>query len=138
MHGVGGEEVGDAQVAAQFSVQYAAACAVHRGGVGLADIEPRRARDPEFAQLARAVKVNVEPAWPGHVSPGRVTLQTARNGAVSLLVDKLPGSAARPLGDATGDHTIARLGLDTRLCRYSTSAATASVIVGCFQVKPSA
>jgi 2-methylcitrate dehydratase PrpD len=103
MHRIVGKQFdpsGDAQVAAQFSVQYAAACAVHRGGVGLADIEPLRAGDPAFAALARSVKVGVEPAWPGHVSPGRVTLKTAGHGALSLLVESLPGSAARPLSDA--------------------------------------
>lgn len=91
---------GDAQVAAQFSVQYAAACAVHRGGVTLADIDPVRATDRAFAEKARAVAVGIDPDWPGQVSPGRVTLNTARHGALSLLVDRLPGSAARPLSDA--------------------------------------
>lgn len=91
---------GDAQVAAQFSVQYAAACTLRHGSVRLADIDPVRARDPSLAAAARAVKVDIEPDWPGQVSPARVTLRTRHLGTVSALVERLPGSASRPLDDA--------------------------------------
>lgn len=97
--GGGFDPSGDAQVAGQFSVQYAAACAVYRGGMGLAEIEPARVTDNDFAGHVGSVAVAVEPSWPGHVSPGRVTLATSR-GPVSRLVEQIPGSAERPLSDA--------------------------------------
>lgn len=102
MYGIVGaafDPSGDAQVAAQFSVQYAAASAVHRGNLTLADIEPNKVRDTEFGRLVRAVKVHVESEWPGQVAPGKVTLTTRHQKRLTHLVDKLPGSAARPLDD---------------------------------------
>ncbi len=90
---------GDAQVSGQFSVQYAAACAVYRGGMGLSDIVAERVCDAEFRTKVQAVGVDVESSWPGHVSPGRVTLKTAR-GSFSRQVEQVPGSSDRPLSDA--------------------------------------
>ncbi len=90
---------GDAQVAGQFSVQYAAACAVYRGRMTLGEIEPDRVCDAAFGEKVRAVAVDIDNAWPGHVAPARVTLATAQ-GKVSRFVEQIPGSAERPLSDA--------------------------------------
>lgn len=90
---------GDAQVAGQFSVQYAAACAVYRGRMGLGEIESDRVREADFADKVRAVAVGIDADWPGHVTPARVTLATAQ-GSVSRLVEQIPGGAERPLSDA--------------------------------------
>lgn len=91
---------GDAQVAGQFSIQYAVARALERPSLGLDDIEPETVREAQIGRRARSVTIRIEPAWPGKVSPAAVAVRTARHGVLSRTVDKLPGSAERPLSDA--------------------------------------
>lgn len=50
----------DPRVAAQFSVQYAIACALQRGRFTLADINAEAAQDPRIVALARSIEVVVD------------------------------------------------------------------------------
>jgi 2-methylcitrate dehydratase PrpD len=87
----------DPQVSAQFSVQYAVACAALLGRFSLADIDPAKARDAAAMARARKVTVKVEESWPGHIVPSAVTLRTKAGGDFTKLVDVLPGSPENPL-----------------------------------------
>lgn len=90
---------GDAQVAAQFSVQYAAACAIDHGSVELTDVDADHVRQGQAARLARSIKVSVDDSWPGQVGPGAVRIQAKDGRTIERRVDQLPGSVERPLSD---------------------------------------
>ncbi|MCW5750386.1 MAG: MmgE/PrpD family protein [Alphaproteobacteria bacterium] len=90
---------GDAQVAGQFSIQYAVARGLAASAPGLEEIQPDNVRDPQIGRLARSVAIRIEPSWPGKLTPAAVAIRTARHGVLSRIVDRLPGSAERPLSD---------------------------------------
>lgn len=93
---VGGEfEPHGSQVAAQFSVRYAIACAIHRGGFTLADLEPAAMRDPAVLQTVRRVAVAVDES---SESTRACVLSLEAGGAMhTLRTDTAPGSPACPM-----------------------------------------
>ncbi len=88
----------DAQVTAQFSVQYAVACAALRQRFTLAEIEEDVCLEPSLMDRAQRVEVGTDPSWPGQTAPASVSLRTQRGDVVSKRVDDLPGTSANPLG----------------------------------------
>ncbi len=88
----------DAQVAAQFSVQYSVASAVRRGSVGLDDLTIKAALEPEVRALASQVRVEVDQGNPGLLAPATVILETAK-GPCEEEVLAIPGSCDAPLSD---------------------------------------
>ena len=94
----------DAQVAAQFSIQYAVACAALRHQFTLAELDTTLACDPSLRKRAQSVTVDVEKSWPGQTAPAEVSLETRTHGIVSRRVDELPGTRANPLTRAELDR----------------------------------
>lgn len=87
----------DAQVAAQFSIQYAVASATRYRRFTLAELDPALTGDPALGAQARAVDVGTDDTWPGQTAPAAVTIVTRDHGALSARIDTLPGSPERPL-----------------------------------------
>lgn len=92
------DPAGDAQVAAQFSVQYSVACAVRRGTVGLDDLSSESAREPAIIDFARRIDVEIDNGAIGFLAPATVSLQTDR-GWFEVTLNAAPGSVDAPLTD---------------------------------------
>ena len=87
------------QVAAQFSVQYALACALARGTLDIVDILEPSATDPRLVALASRVRVTVDEHNVNNYCPATVRV-TLRNGdTLSETIEILRGGAERPLTD---------------------------------------
>lgn len=85
------------ETAAQFSVQYALASVLARGGLSVADLQPQRAAEPGVVALARRIRVAADPALGEGLAPAIVRLAT-RDGTVLEQVGRhLPGSPGQPL-----------------------------------------
>lgn len=87
----------DPQVSAQFSVQYAVACALLRRRFALADIAEREVCDLAVGEFARRIKVVVDVANDGLLGPARVTVKTHSGQCVTQRVRQVRGSLAQPL-----------------------------------------
>ncbi len=102
----------DPQVSAQFSIRYSIACAVLRGRLGLAEIEPQAALDPALRSFAARVSVRPEPSFTGTRAPVVLRVASHRHGLLERRIDHVPGSAEAPLGpaaiDAKFDECFAR------------------------------
>ena len=86
----------DPQVAAQFSIQYAAACAVLLRRFTLSELEDASVRDPTIGELAQRVVVTVDANNSGGVAPAEARI-FLRDGTVhSKVVRQLKGSAGIP------------------------------------------
>jgi len=94
------DPAGNAQVAAQFSVQYSVACALLRGRLGVAEIQPDAALDPAAIALAKKVEVVIDDARAGQLAPAEVELQTSSHGTLRRRIESLPGSPESPLSAA--------------------------------------
>lgn len=94
------DPAGNAQVAAQFSVQYSVACALLHRRLGVAEIQPGAARDPAALALARKVTVVIDDERAGQLAPAEVELQTASRGWFKRRIAELPGSPEFPLSEA--------------------------------------
>lgn len=91
------EPGGNPQVAAQFSVRYGIACALLRGGVGLAEIDPAVAIDPQLVEFAQRVKVEIDESSEGRLAPAGVSI-VMKDGSVHRHdVTDVPGTAGNPL-----------------------------------------
>ncbi|TWA57335.1 2-methylcitrate dehydratase PrpD [Azospirillum baldaniorum] len=90
---------GDPAVTAQFSLRYALATLIRRGGFGLADLRPEAVRDPRVAPLADAMVIRVDPAFAG-LAPAEVRLLIADGRRLVERREHWPGSAAAPLDRA--------------------------------------
>jgi len=121
---------GNPQVAAQFSVQYSVACALLRGRLGVAEIQPDAACDPAALALARKVEVVIDDARAGQLAPAEVELHTASRGWLKRRVEALPGSPENPLSDAElrekvlecmslGSHPLSRAQVDALSARVA-------------------
>ncbi|MBK8742522.1 MAG: MmgE/PrpD family protein [Betaproteobacteria bacterium] len=89
---------GNPQIAAQFSVQYSVASALLRGHLGVADIQPDAARDPEVLAFARTVHVTVDPALEDPSSmAAELIIGTRGKGVLRRRVADLPGTPEYPL-----------------------------------------
>ncbi len=102
----------DPQVSAQFSLPYSIACALLRGRLGLAEIDPEAALDPALRALAARVTMRAEPAFTGTRAPVVLRVASRRHGLLEQRVDHVPGSDQAPLGaaaiDAKFDECLAR------------------------------
>jgi 2-methylcitrate dehydratase PrpD len=86
------------QVAAQFSVQYSIASALLRGHLGVADIQPDAARDPELVAYARSIAVRVDETLTNPSSmAATVVIDTRSRGLLTRTIEHLPGSPEFPL-----------------------------------------
>jgi 2-methylcitrate dehydratase PrpD len=90
---------GNAQVAAQFSVQYSVACAIHHRRLGIAQIQPEAARNPEVVSLARKVEVVIDDVRAGQLAPAEVEIHTRSRGWLKRRIAALPGSPESPLSE---------------------------------------
>lgn len=100
MHRLVGAEfnpAGDAQAAAQFSIQYSIACAIIRRKFGVAEIEEQVIHDSSIGALARKVKVIVDDANRGTRGPMVLRVVCADGRIFSCQVDHEPGSIQSPL-----------------------------------------
>jgi 2-methylcitrate dehydratase PrpD len=93
----------DAQVTAQFSVQYAVACAASKQRFTLAEIEEDVCLEPSLVARAQRIAVDTDPDWPGETAPARVTLRPQGRAPLVRRVDALPGTAANPMSAAELD-----------------------------------
>ncbi|MCE2946538.1 MAG: MmgE/PrpD family protein [bacterium] len=93
----------DPQVSAQFSIRYSVACAMLRGRLGLAEIDPATALDPALRRFAAKVTVRAEPAFTGTRAPVVLRVASRRHGLLERRVDHVPGSDESPLDAATID-----------------------------------
>jgi len=91
----------NAQIAAQFSIQYSIASALLRGHVGVADILPAAARDATVGEFARTIEVTVDEALGNtSVMAADVIIGTRSKGVLRRNVTDLPGSPEYPLREA--------------------------------------
>ena len=84
-----------AQVDAQFSLQYVIAAAVCRGRLGVAEFQEDALRDPVVKDVARRVRVLVDPA-----REGCVEMRVKGGGTFSLCVPVARGHPKRPFTEA--------------------------------------
>lgn len=91
---------GDAQVAAQFSIRYSAACVLVRRRLGLAEIQAAAARDPEINRHVGKVSLRVDATLTGSRGPVVIRLRSKRHGEFSTTVAHVPGSRETPLTEA--------------------------------------
>jgi 2-methylcitrate dehydratase PrpD len=89
----------NAQVSAQFSAQYAVACALLRGGFDLADIEPERIGEPDVQALMRRVEVLCDSQGGRDFAPATITVRTWRGQTLTSRIDRIPGGSAAPFSD---------------------------------------
>ena len=91
---------GDAQVAAQFSIRYSAACVLVRRRLGLAEIQEAAARDPEINRHVGKVTLQIDPTLTSSRGPVVIRLRTQRHGELATTVAHVPGSREAPLTEA--------------------------------------
>ena len=87
------------QVAAQFSAQYSVACAAMKGRLGLAEIDPEAARNPDVIALAHRVQIEVDETNKGQLVPAEVELLLDSGARLSKCISALPGSPESPLSE---------------------------------------
>ena len=91
-------------LAAKFSMQFAMACAVVAGRVGLAELTDDFVRRPDIQALMRKVFItldrNYDPQTPGAAYEDRVTLQVRGAAPRSRAVHRATGHAQQPLTPA--------------------------------------
>jgi 2-methylcitrate dehydratase PrpD len=93
----------DPQVAAQFSIRYSAACMLVRHKLGLAEIQPEAAFDPEINRHVHKVHVVVDPTRSGDRGPVDVEMVTTSGQRFACTVAHVPGSDESPLSPAEID-----------------------------------
>ena len=91
---------GDAQVAAQFSIRYSAACVLVRRRLGLAEIQEAAARDPEINRHVGKVTLQIDPTLTSSRGPVVIRLRSKRHGELATTVAHVPGSREAPLTEA--------------------------------------
>ncbi len=94
------DPTGNPQVTAQFSAQYSVASAILRRRLGLAEIEDAAVLDPEIGQLARRVKVTVDPANTEKFAPTEILVRTKGHGEIRRRMTQVPGTPENPMSDA--------------------------------------
>ncbi|MGI9411917.1 MAG: MmgE/PrpD family protein [Hyphomicrobiaceae bacterium] len=86
------------QVAAQFSVKYSIACAIERGQLGIAEIQPDVIADPTINTLAKKVSVDVAQDWPGKFAPCDLEITTRDGRRLTHHAAHTPGTRENPMG----------------------------------------
>lgn len=88
---------GDAQVAAQFNLNYSIACVLVRRRLGLAEIQPDAARDPTIAAHMGKITLKVDERQTGTRGPVELRMRTRTHGEVSCRIEDVAGSKGRPI-----------------------------------------
>lgn len=88
---------GDAEVTAQFCVQYAVAATLAKRGFTVAQIEPAAVLDPALRSLISRVRVRIDHDSPGRMTPATVTVLLRDGREFGRTVTALPGSVDLPL-----------------------------------------
>lgn len=90
----------NAQVTAQFSLQYALASIALRGRLGVSELAAEAVRDRRIAEFVPRIVVIVDEQNSNELAPATVRMRL-RSGAVSTLtVQRMPGGADAPLSVA--------------------------------------
>ena len=88
------------QVAAQFSIQYSIAAVLTHGRLGVREISSVAASDPAIGELARRIRVVVDPQNPNNYAPVKLKLVRTDGTVIEQEVADYRGSEALPLTDA--------------------------------------
>ena len=84
------------QVSAQFSVQYAMACALLRRRMSVADLEDKAIFDPAIKAITGKVRVTVDEKLTSSRAPASVSITTTKHGTLSRTTEKFPWSPDDP------------------------------------------
>ena len=84
------------QVSAQFSVQYAMACALARRRMSVADLEESAILDPAIREIAQRVKIVVDDANKSSRNPSTVSMTTRQHGTITRTTEMFPWSPQDP------------------------------------------
>jgi 2-methylcitrate dehydratase PrpD len=84
------------QVSAQFSVQYAIACALLRRRMSVADLEDAAIHDPAIKAIAARIRITVDDTLKSSRAPASVSMTTAKHGTLSRTTEKFPWSPQDP------------------------------------------
>jgi len=87
------------QVTAQFSVQYALACAVLFQRFGLDELSSDVILDPRIKDMAARVRVSVDETNSGVMAPATVTIHTNSGATFTKTIEAVPGTPELPLDD---------------------------------------
>jgi 2-methylcitrate dehydratase PrpD len=96
------------QVSAQFSVQYAVACAVLRRGLGIQDISEPAIFDPRIRALTDRIEVVVDESHTGNRIPATISIETRSKGTLVRRADRFPWG----IDDAPSDAALQSKALD--------------------------
>ncbi len=88
---------GDLEVTAQFSAQYTIATTLLRGAFTAADLAPDRVLDTRVHALIGKIKVSIDNASTGRLSPATVVITPVGGPPLSRTVSALPGGLELPL-----------------------------------------
>ena len=89
------------QIAAQFSVQYSVASAILRRALGVREIQPEAATDPDVVRFARTVRVTIDESMQDAASmAAEVAIKTRDGATLRRRIEHLPGSLENPLSEA--------------------------------------
>ncbi|MEO7727012.1 MAG: MmgE/PrpD family protein [Burkholderiales bacterium] len=84
------------QVSAQFSVQYAIACALLRRRMSVADLEDSAILDPAVKPITERIRVTVDDALKSSRAPASVAIATRNHGTLKRTTEKFPWSPDDP------------------------------------------
>ena len=84
------------QVTAQFSVQYALACALLRRRVSIEDIQEAAVLDPAIRDFTRRIKVVVDETNKSSRAPATVSMETRRHGTLTRTAQHFPWGSEAP------------------------------------------
>ena len=97
----------DPEVAAQFSVRHAVACALHFGEFSVQHLLPACLTDAALAAFAQRVVVEVDPALSGKFVPAEVELVRTNGVAARCRVESMPGTPSAPIDRAVHERKLA-------------------------------
>ena len=97
----------NAQVSAQFSVQYAMACALVRRRMSVADLEDAAIFDPAIKAVTDRVRITIDEANKSSRAPATVKFTTHRHGSLTRTTEKFPWSPDDPPNAAALQEKIA-------------------------------
>ena len=97
----------DPEVAAQFSVRHAVACALYFGRFSVRQLQPACLSDAALATFAKRIVVEVDPALGGKFVPAEVEVIRTNGVAARCRVDAMPGTPAAPIDRAAHERKLA-------------------------------
>ena len=84
------------QVSAQFSVQYAIACALLRRRMSVADLDDAAIHDPAIKPITERVRIVVDDTLKSSRAPASVKIMTRQHGTLARTTEKFPWSPDDP------------------------------------------